>query len=251
MLEQLEQIGLSRNEAKVYLALLHLGSTTAGDIIQKTSLHRANVYDSLEKLIKQGLATSILKNKVKYFQPASPSQLLNLFEHRQEELDRKREKIKNLMPKLSAIQSSAKGKEKGMIIEGREGIKIMFEDILASLKKGEEHLILNPAEADKIMRSYLPRYRLRRAKLGIKARFILIDDEKHKQMAKTYLKDPLVKIAFISPEYTSPVAINIYERKVAILLWIEEEPFGILIDNEKIAKGFKNYFELMWKIARK
>jgi len=70
-------------------------------------------------------------------------------------------------------------------------------------------------------------------------------------MAKTYLKDPLVKIAFISPEYTSPVAINIYERKVAILLWIEEEPFGILIDNEKIAKGFKNYFELMWKIARK
>ena len=70
-------------------------------------------------------------------------------------------------------------------------------------------------------------------------------------MAKTYLKYPLVKIAFISSDYASPVAINIYERKVAILLWIEEEPFGILIDNEKIAKGFKNYFELMWKIARK
>ena len=50
MYEVLEQIGLSRNESKAYLALLELGSTSAGRVAKKTRLDRANIYDSLEKL---------------------------------------------------------------------------------------------------------------------------------------------------------------------------------------------------------
>ena len=51
-MEELKQIGLTTNESKVYLALLDLGPSLAGQISRKTGLHRRTVYDTTEGLIK-------------------------------------------------------------------------------------------------------------------------------------------------------------------------------------------------------
>ena len=60
----LEEVGLTGNEIKVYLALLELGSVTAGDILKKIELHRGAVYDTLDKLIDKGLVSYFIKNNV-------------------------------------------------------------------------------------------------------------------------------------------------------------------------------------------
>ena len=54
MQQTLERIGLSKNEAKVYLVLLELGLTSSKAIIEKTNLHRQIVYDTLDLLIEKG-----------------------------------------------------------------------------------------------------------------------------------------------------------------------------------------------------
>ena len=43
----LEKLGLTKNESKVYLALLNLGLTSSKNIIEKTNLHRQLIYDAL------------------------------------------------------------------------------------------------------------------------------------------------------------------------------------------------------------
>ena len=48
----LEEIGLTQNESKVYLSLIELGSSSVTQIIQKSGLHRAVVYDLLERLLE-------------------------------------------------------------------------------------------------------------------------------------------------------------------------------------------------------
>jgi len=60
----LEEIGLEHIEAKIYLALVELGETTAGDIAKKTNLQRSTTYLYLEKLIKLGLVSYIFRNNV-------------------------------------------------------------------------------------------------------------------------------------------------------------------------------------------
>jgi len=45
----LEELGLAKNEAKVYLNLLRLGSASVGKSTAESGVHRRNVYDSLER----------------------------------------------------------------------------------------------------------------------------------------------------------------------------------------------------------
>ena len=51
----LEELGLTKNEIKIYLALLELGTTPAGILIKKVDMHRASVYDVIDQLINKGL----------------------------------------------------------------------------------------------------------------------------------------------------------------------------------------------------
>ena len=68
MLEkELMGIGLTQREVKVYLALLKLGESTTGKIIQESGISSGKIYEILEKLIGKGLASYTIKEKTKYF----------------------------------------------------------------------------------------------------------------------------------------------------------------------------------------
>ena len=55
----LENIGLSKAEIKVYLALLELGPSTSGPIIQKSELQSSVVHRVLKTLLDKGIITYI------------------------------------------------------------------------------------------------------------------------------------------------------------------------------------------------
>ena len=63
----LEQLDLSKHEAAVYIELLKLGLTNAGPVVAATKLHRQLVYEALERLTNQKLASFVIKNNRKYF----------------------------------------------------------------------------------------------------------------------------------------------------------------------------------------
>ncbi|MDP1694039.1 MAG: helix-turn-helix domain-containing protein, partial [Candidatus Woesearchaeota archaeon] len=71
-----EDIGFSKGEVKVYFALLDLGETTIGPLSKKSEITAAKVYPILEKLIKKGLVSFIIKSDTKYFSPANPKRIL-------------------------------------------------------------------------------------------------------------------------------------------------------------------------------
>jgi len=73
-LELLKEIGLTESETKVYLALLELGSTTKGPIVDKSQVASSKIYELLEKLIQKGLASFVVKSGTKYFEAAPPKE---------------------------------------------------------------------------------------------------------------------------------------------------------------------------------
>ena len=62
-LYDLLKIGLTEGEAKVYIALTELGSSTVGPIVKKAKVAYSNVYDILNRLIEKGIVSFITKNK--------------------------------------------------------------------------------------------------------------------------------------------------------------------------------------------
>ncbi len=90
LVKQLEEFGLNDKEAKVYIATLELGQSSAADIAKKSGVHRATTYFTLESLMKMGLVSASSEEKVQTFLPEDPAQLKNILIKKQQELEVKK-----------------------------------------------------------------------------------------------------------------------------------------------------------------
>ena len=72
IIEQLNQLGLNGRQARVYLALLQLGSATAIEIAKYTKYKHPTVYDVLDLLKEKRLITETLSGKRKIFSAVFP-----------------------------------------------------------------------------------------------------------------------------------------------------------------------------------
>jgi len=61
MIEKLQQIGLSKKEAQIYLALAKKPETTANGIAKATSSNRTVTYNILQQLLEKGIITYFKK----------------------------------------------------------------------------------------------------------------------------------------------------------------------------------------------
>ncbi len=82
-----DQIGLTKNEAKIYLTLLQEYPLTTGKICEKTMIHRRNVYDSTQRLIDKGLIYEIFDNSTTLYYPVDPGKLEQIITEKQTKLN--------------------------------------------------------------------------------------------------------------------------------------------------------------------
>lgn len=232
-------VGLSGNEVKVYLALLKLGSSSVTEISKKSKVERTLVYGVLEKLIEKGLVSSVVKINIKYFEPADPEKILELIKE-------KEKSIVSVMPELKEIYNSSESKQNVSIFKGKEGAKTIL-DIL--LKEKKEWFMFGATEkAAKSLEFYIHQFHLKRVQNKIK--FNAIYSEDAVERAKEVKKLKFSEVRTIGKEFSTPTHVSIVGNKLGIILW-SEEVIGILIENEEIAKSFKSYFDILWKISRK
>ena len=235
-LEILKQAGLTNNEAKVYQTLLKEGPSLAGQISRRSGLHRRTVYDVTEMLIKKGLIGYILKNRRRLFEAASPNVFLDIIKE-------KENNINTILPNLLLQYEKTKEKQETNFYKGKTGLKTVFEDQIETKK---EILVIGASPlAYDILKFYFKWFDKQRIKHKIKTKIIF---SKEPNIEK--IKIPLSDIKYLPHKYSSPLALNIYGDKVAIILWSKEDPIAIVIKNKEISQGYKKYFELMWKIAK-
>jgi sugar-specific transcriptional regulator TrmB len=231
--ESLNKAGLTRVESRVYLTLIDLGPSLAGQISKKSGIHRRTIYDALDRLAEKGLISYIVKNNRKYFEASSPSRILDLEKEKEEQIQAE-------LPELMQLFAKTKAKEETLFYRGKDGLKTAFED---QINEGKEILVLGASpEAGEIMQFYFRWYNKRRQEKKIKIKFIANLDAKGKIHA------PLSEIRYL-PDL-GPAAINIYADKVAIILWSRERPLAVIIKNRDISDSYRIFFEHMWKTAK-
>ncbi|MBI2129171.1 hypothetical protein HYU07_02935 [Candidatus Woesearchaeota archaeon] len=235
---KLEELGLTHNEALTYTALLEIGETKTGAIVKKTSLHRVLIYDALERLIKKGLATFVIKENRKYFQASDPNRLLDF-------LKEKEELAKSLLPELSLKREIAKAKQQVSIYEGVRGLKSALQNMLKELSpKGTYCAFASGNMADTIG-PYYDLYQKEKERNKIKS--LIIYDEEFKKR-KDILKITSGAIKFYPLTYF-PTDTFIYDDKVLIVIWNANPPFAVLIVSKQAAESYKKIFDVFWKKA--
>ena len=242
----LEEIGLTKGEIKVYYALLELGSTTTGPLAKKAEISPSKVYPILSKLVEKGLAGHITKGKTKYFEAASPQKLLGFLEEKKSLINEQEKVIKKLIPQLS---KKGKAETKAFLYEGISSIKNMYNEIYSTLKKGDEYIAYGITGSKSLRKAhaFFQDWQVKRGKKGIRAKIVYEYDAR--DIALERVKAPLTDIRIMPRHFKTPAGINIYNNKVAIVLWIEN-PLLIIIEGEEGAASFHEYFKLIWPIAR-
>ena len=239
----LQEFGLTRNEAKVYLTLLKLGSCLAGEITERSGIHRRNVYDSIERLIEKGLVSFVITNNRKYFTATDPKRFLGIIGEERHYLQKKEEDIKKILPELLLDKKLTKRKQDVYFFRGIEGLKFVYDDIL---RVSKDYIGYGPAEQEGLLKVYFIHFIEQRKRKKIRANLIYNENARNQK----FVRSPLIKVRFLPEQYSSHAALRIYGNKTAILLF-SEEPLAILIENKSIADGYRKYFNILWNTAKK
>ena len=239
------KIGLTRNEVKVYLALLEMGSTSAGDLIKKVELHRTAVYDMLERLIEKGIVTYVMISRIKHFEVIEPHQLLNYIDQRKDELDGYKKEIEKRLPELNIKRKLSKESQEATVFKGKQAIKTIAEDVIRIGKP----MYVYGAEG-KLKETFPVYYQIfHRKRLEKKIPIKIIYNERiRKKKRDKELKD--IEIKYLPNQFETPANTWVFGDMVAIVVW-SEQPIATLIRSKDVAKAYHTNFDLLWHLAKR
>jgi sugar-specific transcriptional regulator TrmB len=241
--EILEEIGLTKSEINVYLALLELGSSATGKIVEKSKASSSKIYEVLDKLMQKGLVSFIIKKGVKYFEAAPPERIMDYMKEKEKKLNKQKTELKKVLPELELKQKLSEFKSEATIFKGLKGGETAFKYMINSMAKKDEWLGFVVEFRDEKYFDLLTKLHSWRAKKGLKSRIII--NEKHRELGKDREKLPHTKVKYVPDQEQTPAIINV-AGDICLLNIMAEEVTVFLIENKRVADSFRNQFEKMW-----
>lgn len=234
----LEKIGLNKHESATYLALLELGPSHIAQISEKTSIHRPLIYKALPSLLDRKLITQTKRGKRTIFMAEPPNRLEALF-------DDLKIDFFEILPDLEDQYSNNELKPRVRFLEGRDGTKRIFDDIVRSLKKGDVfYRYSSNRDGQEKKDKYVPRgYRKMRDEKKLERQVITNEATAQHKIAKL---DRFVKIM---PNDFGPFDHNVtevvYGDKIAFIDYNSET--AMIIESKRIADFQRHIFRMLYK----
>ena len=236
--ETLESVGMNKNEILIYLDLIKTGSSSAHDISKSTKIHRPNVYDTLDKMIKKGIVTSSIEESKKIFYPIEPKNLVEYLKQREFDLQ-------EVIPEIEKFRANAKKERKVEMAEGIKAFRVMLNELL---ERGENIYVFGiPKDVPDKIGGFINEFHERRIKKGMIMKHIYNKDAEKRVK---YLNEmPCTEARYLPSSFDSNIGTLISGNLVMIIFW-EEPMFVVTIQNESIANAYKKYFEIIWEEAK-
>jgi len=244
-IEQLTTLGLTQGEAKVYLAMIQIGPSRVGKIVEISGVSQSKVYNVLDRLILKGLASYNIQDNIKHFQSLEPSRLQDYILKKESEVRKQKENISQIIQDLSKNIYATK-RSTSEIFVGERSIRSAYIVLLDNAKKGDILRYFYPySNFHENASPFYSRFYKYQKSNGIVERGIVSSGFKNSKHFKEIPKD--VKLRHV--DFPLPGTIDIFMNKLLIVDW--KTTTGILITSSEIAGIFVDYFDNIWKIAQK
>lgn len=244
---ELQNLGLSEKEAKVYVAALELGQETVQNISKKAAINRPTTYLQIESLKTRGLMSQFEKGKKTFFVAESPEQLLRIINVWEKDLAIKKTEANRIIPLLKEVFEGAGERPRVRFLEGQEGAKTLQADFLAVKNKAIESF----ANLDKVFEIFPKHeedYSQKRIEKGIESRVIYT--RKDGPLAGANDPAKLRRTRYLaSNKLPLGADITIYDNKVALATY-RAKPIGVVIESQEIADTLRAIFNLVWDNAK-
>jgi len=243
IIDQLEKLDLNGRQAKVYLALLQLGSGTAIDIARTTRLKHPTVYDVLDVLKARSLVSETFEDGRKLYSAENPDRLRMAEEERRRTLD-------ELLPDLQALYRGGAKRPRVRVYVGREGLEAVNEGLLSVKSKeyfyfgGLREMCQNSSE------EHLSDYYRTRISRGIWSNAIRIRGREegfdYMQSGAQHLR----RVRYLpKPILENAAGLYLYDGRVAVISALKEN-YAMIIDSNELFLLLKTVWDCVWEIAR-
>jgi len=239
-IDVLKKIGLSDKEAIIYLEILRLGPSSVRKIAEKTDLNRGTVYEILKTLKEKGLISFYEKDTKQLFVAEDPTRLKSLIEEEINELNEADKKLQVFIPELKSIYDRGGERPVARYYEGNE-IFAILDDVLDVCGKDTEKIyrIYSAAELRGKIYEIYPDFNSERIRRGVSVRAIAIGEGGGLH--------GLDERKWMDVDVKTPTYIFIYPGKTAyISLNAQDEPVGVVIENEGVYQTQKGIFDSLW-----
>lgn len=242
MFDQLMELGFSLNEAKVYIALVKLGSGTTSDITEESGVHRVNVYEIIDKLTNKGLVSSLKKGSKTVYSVGDPQNLVRF-------VQQKEELAKKLVPELQGLYSLKKHEEEVFYFNGPDGVITAYYMMLEE-KSSPIYGIGGSGLNRKFLRHRHDRFDQDRIAQKVAVKALYYESLRKEKLNELKEGKKLWEIRFLPNSFQTPAMVDICGNVVLILIPTDTIR-TIVIKNKQVAQAYKNYFEFMWQFAKK
>ncbi len=240
LIDELIAWGLSKTEAEVYVYLLQkVGEVGGSKIALGTGLHRQYVYVALEKLIATGLVETVAFGKHKKYKARSPLEI--------EKITRKKSiaasDLVHELNKISAIHND----QDFEVLQGAKQIQQFEMDYAENAEQGDEEYIIggNSKGFETVMGDLLDEYTsIKDAK---KMRVLYVGGSSAETERYSKQSSFTAKILDGFPAGETHMVI----RKDTVLFFsFLTPPLVYIVKSEVVARDHKQFFTMLWDIAR-
>lgn len=239
-------LGLTRTEERVYLALIDLGIARTGELCSEAKVPKSNIYEILDRLSKKGLVSVRKRNGVKNFFPADPDYLKELYLEKKLALESCLEGLDSFVNQLKKRKNSRESEVTFQYFENISGLKSMWKQMDSSLSSSSEAIYFTAKKsAYQNLVGFYSRHQEIREKMGVRARGLFPEEDRS---LGTKRKSKTLKVRFLPLE--NEAEWGVIDNFVYILYSSSKQPRAFLIVDPIIAVTFRYIFDLLWNLAR-
>lgn len=245
----LEAIGLGGKQIAVLMVLLEHGPLLVSAIATFSKLNRTTAYGLLKELSAKGLVSQVKKEGADRWQSIAPEMLPSYIEKRRDDLSRVRQEVEELVPQMKLLRAKGNVLPRVQFFEGKEGVEQAYYDMIEH-NEGKIIYALTGLEGavNSLGDTFMDRFIATRMRQGIRAEYIVpetdvaraatVDDSKKGRAAK-----------FIPPTFNFNMEICVYDNRVSLLSYAQENPIALIIEDATIAHAMKQVFKYVQSTA--
>ncbi len=265
-IDLLMELGLSKNEASLYIALLELSEGSVDEIARLAGVRRPTAYKVLQEMVHKGLIAEIPGRPIKY-RVMDPSETLKgLFERKYQEIERLREElpikferfVKEAQNKyLEGAVAITEANKDFVILRGLKTVSRIVQEYEVRAKDKIRGMTSKPVPTKEELDMIIEQVKENIEDIGggKKSKLLLILEE---ETLKNGPFREFVKLVELQGDELRvldevPMEMTIYDDYAAMLVLDGSftDPVVLLVQNKNLIKFLINAFDLFWEKARR
>ncbi|MCW4005835.1 MAG: hypothetical protein NWF04_04470 [Candidatus Bathyarchaeota archaeon] len=252
-IELLMQLGLTLNEARVYLTLSEMGKATAKALSRNSGVTREFIYQILPKLYKKGIAEVVITSPKTFRAIPLKKAYAVLMQQKEQENSELQQKIEDACKRCPDVSSQNPDEPQIFMIPTG---KAMYSRISQEYKDVHQSIDLTiPLKKFLDLTKFFYNISKVMTRREVKLR-ILVEKQEQDNVEKYEDVTPMAEIKFINtttPTNPTPIEMMLFDKKRLMFSTSAENSIDkmtwLYANNPFIIKLASNYFKTKWALA--